>query len=236
VPYDSGTKYACFSVSLREQPLEAIVVVNLLRNLAVALVLLIFSQSASAGVIPINLNEFSGSLIVVSPDGSTADILGETGTTSPSLYLDPFVDLILYPGVTPPPDLLIPAAGRSLVFEFEFDEAPDNQDLFFARLYESGTTITGLADSPVFDTSTSGTISFDLSPFVSYGPIGLDIYLLHFDTGYFECEGFSPGCWQSTASVSNMRLIDTAVPEPSTLALFGIGMLGMAASRRRKKV
>ena len=40
---------------------------------------------------------------------------------------------------------------------------------------------------------------------------------------------------QTTLASGYMSISTASVPEPGTLALFGIGLLGMAASRRRKK-
>jgi len=49
-----------------------------------------------------------------------------------------------------------------------------------------------------------------------------------------EADALVPGQWQNTAALTFAGTIDTtAIPEPGTLALAGLALLGLAASRRR---
>ena len=68
-----------------------------------------------------------------------------------------------------------------------------------------------------------------------------DYFLILSGSGILSGAGFDDtnGSWSLTAnkakSLFNFSAGSTAVPEPGTLALLGIGLLGMGLTRRRKK-
>jgi len=60
---------------------------------------------------------------------------------------------------------------------------------------------------------------------------------------YFVMNWNAPGNWNDCYNIDNCGskngfrgIIETTVPEPSTLALFGLGLAGMGLTRRRKKI
>ena len=60
---------------------------------------------------------------------------------------------------------------------------------------------------------------------------------------YFVMNWNAPGNWNDCYNIDNcgsefgfMGIIETTVPEPSALALFGLGLAGMGLMRRKRKV
>jgi len=99
----------------------------------------------------------------------------------------------------------------------------------------SGTVLGVMSDGPgaLEDASTAllgaaGT-NYPLGSFPARGFEGADTYLIAGNTLSVDMFVSQPGDW--------IRVITaTAVPEPGTLALLGIGLFGMGLMRRRRKV
>jgi len=92
--------------------------------------------------------------------------------------------------------------------------------------------------------TTAGGTSFDLSTLdIAFQTPGIDALTLT-GTGVFHAAGFddTPGTWTFTANGTNPGNFTfsssneaTPVPEPSILALLGLGLLGFVGSRRLNK-
>ncbi len=171
---------------------------------------------------PIDLNDFfSDPTVIVEVDGSSAKLSEDLTFAEVILSNDPFLG---------DPEVIIAAVGRSLKFDFDFMEGAGNDDEFGAFIIDPATG--GSLGTPfeffTSDTS-SGTVTFDLSSLTGTSDLGLQFDLLAFD---FASD--------SMVTVSNVRLVDPAnppaIPEPSTILLFGTGIAGLAAMRYRKNI
>ena len=189
-----------------------------MRILYAVLLLITISSEVRAG--PIDLNDFfADPTVTVAADGSSAFFVEDPGFFSVILSNDPgFGD----------PNVIIPADGTTLSFDFDFLEAAGNDDEFFASLIDgaTGLAISGF-DFFTSDTS-SGTVEFDLSSLVGQ-ILGMQFSLDSFDN-----------LFDSTLTISNVSLNQlvteppSTVPEPGGLALFGIGFALLSFTRRKR--
>lgn len=182
------------------------------------------SGPAAATVMPLNLNDFfffSTDPVTVTADGSSAT-LGEDSSLV-TVVLSNVPDL-------GDPNIIIPAPGRILAFEFDFSEPPGlgNDDEFGAFVLDGST---GSSRGPAFEffatDSSSGTVEFDLSTQVGE-LLGMQFQL---------SARLGDSAISSTVTISNLRLVDpAAVPAPSTLALLlGAALLAAGAAVRRER-
>jgi len=177
--------------------------------LGAGLVLVAVLLPGWAGAVQIDLNDFfesPASAIDVAPDGSIADFVEDPTVTPVFLSNDPGLG---------DPNVIIPGIGVHLLFDFAFSEGATDDDEFGAFVIDGST---GLSVGPPYefflDSSGSGAVDWNLTA-LSGQTLGLQFQLsaLGGDVGL-----------DSTLSVSNVRLVTRAVPEPSTVMLFSLGL------------
>ena len=173
--------------------------------------------TAHADIIPIDLNDFfADPTVIVSADGSSA-----------SFTEDPCFDVLL---TNDPffgdPEVIVAGLGTSVIFDFDFSEAVAGVDTFFAAVLGADGFSAGVAFEFSSESSSSGSIEFDLSTLIAEDFLGFQFSLVSPDGG-----------GDSTLSISNMRLetAPVAVPEPSTAFLMLMGMAVMLGAMRPGK-
>ena len=159
----------------------------------------------SAQAVPINLNDFfffAGDPVTIAPDGSSATI-GELDGVSPVLLSND-------PGLGDP-QVIIAASGVSLIFDYNFVEGSGSNDEFEAFILDSTGASAGTGFEFFTQSTSSGTVSFDLSGLTGEPIIGLQ----------FQLSALSGDAdLNSIVTVSNVRLESPAViPEPSSIHL-----------------
>jgi len=182
---------------------------------------LLSGSNAAHADISINLNDFfffPGDPVTISGDGSTATI-GEDSFVSPIILSND-------PGSGDPEVILaeIGGVGQILYFDWTFNEPGIfNDDEFGAFVMDS----TGWSAGDTFEFFTQdsgfGSVSFDLSSLASEPFIGLQ----------FQLSALS-GDWDydSTVTVSNVKLTPVPIPGAALLACLGMGTVSLL---RKKK-
>ncbi len=182
--------------------------------------LMIFTSGATATTIDLN-DFFADPTVVVAGDGSSAIMSEDPGLTPVLLANDPGLG---------DPNVIIPGPGLALSFDYSFNEPAGSgeDDEFGVFILDAAT---GFSIGPAYefftqDTS-SGNISFDLTGLVGM-TLGLQFELssLTIDAGF-----------GSTLEISNLKIEEVStIPEPSTILLLGLGLLGTAGISRKKLV
>ena len=173
--------------------------------------------ATSAATIPIDLNDFySDPTVSVSPSGDSANMIEDSGLGSVLLSNDPFFG---EPGITVPSNLV------SLQFDYNFIEPINNDDIFYASVFDgiSG----GLIDDFTLDITGSGSIVWNLaslSPSTTLLGLEFQLNASIFDVGL-----------DSAVFIDNVQLETSAtVPTPSTSILLGIGLLSVLSFQRKR--
>lgn len=188
------------------------------QRISLLLFALILAYSPTAIATTIDLNDFwADPTVSVALNGLNATIAEDANFSPVLLVNDPsFGD----------PNVIIPQSGYDLLFEYDFREAVGEDDEFGVFIMDAGTGGSiGAAYEFFTQTTGSGTISFDLTALVGQ-TLGLQFQLsaLTSDTGF-----------DSVLDISNLRIEQTdPIPEPSTILLLGLGLLGTARISRKK--
>jgi len=176
-------------------------------------VLLLCLPSLSQAI-SIDLNNFfPDPTVTVTPDGSSAFFVEDPGFAEVTLSNDPGLG---------DPEIIIASQGMGLFFDYEFFEAPGEENSFFGFVLNGniGSSV-GPAYEYFADTSSSGSVSIDLTPLVGT-QLGLAFSLQ---------SGIGDTGFNSTLLISNVRLDPIVVPIPSALVQMVLG-LGLLVSSR----
>lgn len=175
-----------------------------------------------AMAVPINLNDFyADSTVTVSADGSSAVMAEDSTLISVLLSNDPWMG---------DPGVFIPSDSATLTFDYSFLEPTNNDDFFFAQLFDWN-TYTVLQDAHGNDLffsladSGSGTVTWDLLGASFLGDtdnVGLEFQLN---------ANMGDPLLTSQVTVSNVQI--NPVPEPATLFLVGSGLIGIILARKK---
>jgi hypothetical protein len=181
----------------------------LLFSVRITLVFWFLVHSASATLI--NLNDFTKDpTVTVAVDGSSAVIAEDSALSVVLLSNNPALG---------DPNVIFPASGLTLLFDYAFVQPPpNNQDEFGAFVVDAASGgSAGSAFEFFTQTASSGTVGFDLSSLAS-STIGLQFQL-----------SALPGdaALDSTVTISNVRLEALAVLEPGSGSLILAGLCGM---------
>jgi len=199
---------------------------------AAACALLLVTAPAQAVLIDLN-DFFADPTVTVSLDGTTAT-MNESSVISPVILsnIPSFLD----------PEVIVAGLGTILSFDYNVltpFEAGDTFGAFVTHSANSSFAGFGISAGAGFDfltaSPTSGTVSFDLSALDGV-EIGLE-----FQLGSLAYNVHHP----ISVMVSNVQLVPAViiiepgpdpVPEPGTMAIFGLGLAGLGFARRRKMV
>jgi hypothetical protein len=83
-----------------------------------------------------------------------------------------------------------------------------------------------------FDPYSGGSLSYDFGTTGAYTNFGVNALLASVDFGYSHAAN---GVMDAKIGWDTLRVELNAVPEPSTLLLFGLGVLGLAGLQRKKR-
>ncbi len=176
----------------------------------------IFSTSARAAVVFLDLNDFLlvDPTVTVAADGASATLLEDGFFPSARLGNDPFFG---------DPDIIDPSNSALLKFEYNFTEGAANDDEFIANVLDDfGFSVLNFT----IGTTSSGTVSFDIGQFFGNFPfMGMQFELFSFDQSL-----------TSSVSVSNLRIETIDVPLPPVTGLMFLGFIWLNIIRRRRMV
>jgi len=181
------------------------------------------ATTASAAIDSLSFNDFysdPGAPIAISADGSTA-----TFTESPALSV---VFLSNIPALGDPA-ILIGSANAYLQFDYSFNLAANNQDVFHAAVLNgtTGDSLGGVYDLFVPATS-SGTYKVDLSAQAGQ-TLGLQFEL----ASLIGDLGFDSSLTLSNLEVVTAGVVNAPEPPPALLMLPIVGVLFLLERRRR---